>query len=1388
MTVGGVMKISTAIAFMAMASAHGQTFTVSKDGRGQFTTIQEAVTKAKKGIVEILDAATYAEQVTIDSNNNGLILRSTNPGSLVKPVIQFWDKVNVGPTTAAESKIESKINFDQNGALRIMRARNITIDGIAVDGAGPHPFAYAGIWNSKDPLFHGNAAITVWISGDVVIRNCDVRNAYIGINVKDRNEGGIFANANPADIQPWNVVPLSGFGKTGNHIFEKNRIHNNSWGMFFESAWDLGSNIRYNLLYENHHTATLATQVAGMPDGGNQPGGAIFLKDDLLSPLAIYNNTFWHNHLVIAAHWQAGAQHLVFNNIFGEPYQYWAAVTNAQTFMDLDPVLINRTKHCLWATQQAKPETRSQVYNAVRQDTALNKTIEVKDTVTEVTRVNIMNGMDKVDVEGLKFDIIIPLSSGPVAVPQNAEWVIRPGAKIVGGAGKPYPADANVRWLETKFKSKDPISADFLTPDWDDSLVQKFVKDAGWPEAGIRDADGSIADIGAISMSGSPKEVITVKPLSPVIINGTSATISFSIIGLVGKLENPKIKMLGWQNLLTFQKDVFGSAVLPLPESMNMLSQAGAAKIEVTGSTFTLTVPARGPADYYAFAEIILEGTSSTGQTITTDVGFLPFRKLDYKFLVQVVDDNNVPLTSIKVGQQANLKITPQGVNGTPFANKISPVSVSLNSGADILTSISPMTPLTFPDGITGTVAKPIIFTKVPVGGLEFVTAAGVYTQGTNSQAFFGVSSGIKILTGDPAKIVFLDPPSKSTGVKTTIDPGVLYPVKVEVRDVFDNIVDAKVPVTLTSDKPDYGNVDGPATSTTDSAGVANFKVKVTGGDLNQEFELKATVAGGFQDLAVMKVGQARDRLWILYADTVTFSANTELHGVAGERLRVTVRAGKTPDVKLADRVTVFQVTATPGLAVFASPTDVAQANTFTLVNGEAVIYVTGTMPVSNGILTVTPTVENTIVGTDRNKIFFTFSPFSVASAACYADNGFAAVDRAEFLFSQDLKRAPDSIRISWPGPGLNLRTVSTGITLDPANPRHVTLRLSPAFPAELSSGTGPGTVYSFDPATPDIPVQAASFTAVDGVGPLLDSAKVFEKIEPGAGDTLFVAINEATTPNTLSGASLVLIKKSGGAPIVLAVLSPTENPRAGGTGRGFRIALADLGAQSPEAGDSLRINGAGPLTDISGNHAHVANRPVVLSLRPTPRPPVLMVRMDKPLQGVENQAQTRDFLVLAANPDASWTPVQGSVDRGHSASCTGGGIDCGGSVAGDATGAIDRPAFTVETDRAMKYSITLFTNLGEFVNGFSGEITNAQLGLDDRNLPIDGAPAQFRRGTEGRFQIKISWNARAHNGGRTGTGVYLAKVNVVSQAEDADGKPFSLSQSRVIRFGLMRH
>jgi hypothetical protein len=488
------LPLTSLVILILSPSTFAITITVSKSG-GDFTTITAAVKAAHPcDVIKITDQSVYEEQVTIDCHHCPLTITSSDPTALTKPTIRYWDQIHVGPKTYAETQVDSLVNFDQNGAFRIIKAHNVIIDGIAVDGGGAHPFGYDSIWEGRYSLQQGNAALCLFESSGAVIRNCDISDAYIGIMFCDRNLGGIFANPNPADPDTMNNVPLSSFGTAGNHLIERNRIHNNSWGLFTESSWDLGSTIRYNLIFENHHPSdSLAALVMGLtPDEGpNQCGGAFFFKDIQESPWAIYNNTLYHNFAVFCGHWQAGYQHLVFNNIIGSPYKYWNTASLPQfriNAMELTGVFVNRMYNCVISAQSQAPQP---------------------------SYIQIMDGLPQLQgVGGASPD---------------------PGSLIAAGTGAQsgFPAASNVRWLEWSsdmFLSTTESSANFLEPNWDNDDVKNFVLGAGWTASGVKNTDGSVADLGAIEhVHGKPSFIGTIRPTMPLLILGANGSVKFTL-------------------------------------------------------------------------------------------------------------------------------------------------------------------------------------------------------------------------------------------------------------------------------------------------------------------------------------------------------------------------------------------------------------------------------------------------------------------------------------------------------------------------------------------------------------------------------------------------------------------------------------------------------------------------------------------------------------------------------------------------------------------------------------------------------------------------------------------------------------------------------------------
>ncbi len=1171
-------RIICAIALVTLAffqAAFAITITVAKTG-ADCKTINEALGKAQAGdIIKIMDANTYEEQVTIDSNKCPLTLTSKDPTSLNKPVIKFQDITHVGPRTAAESKIDSLINFDQNGAIRIIKARNVIIDGIAVDGGGVKPFGYPSIWESRYGLQHGNAAITVWVSGDIVIRNCDLSNAYFGINFKDRNLGGIFASPNPADLDTANNVPLSGFALTGNHLVERCRIHNNSWGMFFESSWDLGTTIRYNLIYENHHpTAAIATAVKGLTsdEGGNQPGGAFFFKDDELSPVAIYNNTLYQNFALFAGHWQAGYQHLIFNNIFGPPNDYWSTATpqfNTES-MDLTPVLLNRIYSCTFSAQVQAPQA---------------------------TYVRILGGS-------------FPQLQGAGGVAPD------PGTLLSGVGG--FPATANNKWLEmgtTTFLSLNPASENFLEPNWADESVKACIVNQGWEKSGVTNTDGSRADLGAIEQArGKQPFVATIKPSPlPIILNGTTASITFTLDEREGTtLTDPEIKLFRLVRMKFVKQTPFGSnekSLIIAASDMTDLTVPTTPPVKVGPNSYSVSANITGD---FAFIEMIVQAKGADGKLFTSAVGFIPYRKLEYIFKVEVLDKpGGKVIQETRVADTVTLRITPQKIGGTAFTNQVNPVQVTLISGFELLdASKNPAVELEYPSGVTGPTERQVIFTKIPEGNIENIAVAGKYTNPSTKSAlpFIGGTS-IKVLSGPPEIVQFVNPPSNSRKLIPPVLPaGYAYPCTLLVYDKYGNIVNSPAQVVVQSLTPTLANVVGgkPDTIiTTNAEGVGAFRVK-TENAAREDMVVKfmGNVSGKtLTDTADMVVGARAEHLFIFYSDLQKYDPTTELRGQVGDRLKITVIATKaeTPTI---DSILIWPATFTISgsnskMLFYESPTATTATNSFKLDNGKVEIWVSSADTLNNA--SVSTRSDDIIASQPRDQIYFTRPIVSVDSAFYYANNGNGQVDSVEIYYKKPLAMIPDSIVLYWPLKIDSLKRVVTGTNPAmrlSADSMHVTISLKAnPFPAEMTGARSAerfGITYNRPNTNPGVQESSLTFPITDKVGPLLMvPAEVVERISEGAGiDTFTVNFSEPITPSSLSGEALLLIQN--GKPSELTIQSYVAK-----SSTQFKLVVASK--IKPQFGDSLRINPQGMIIDSVGNFAHALNRPIPLKVRTVP-------------------------------------------------------------------------------------------------------------------------------------------------------------------------------------------
>jgi len=865
-----------------------------------YTSIQEAVNAAKAGqVIEILDTEVYEEQVTIDGREtspwtgvtggkNGITLRyvaGRDAGwNHSRPTIKWKDTQNTSPKNKVEAKTAGELvgasaNFETNGALRVLRAKGVTIEGIAVDGGGAFAFGASSVWCDDDNLscsdqFHGNAAITLSVAGGVSIRDCDLKNAYFGINIKDRNTGGVFGNPNPSDNDF--TIPMSEFGKVGNHIFEYNRVNGNVVGLFFESSWDLGSTVRYNLIYNNKVNKTI---VGNLPGYSNRNGGAILFKDMYLTPVAIYNNTFYDNTGNLLGEWQAGGQHLIFNNIFSKntPDQ-----NPGYSHMSLDGKFPNRMNNNVfsfdpsWIQSQCQSNFNCEANSAVTPGGCYVHDILNANIPKTLKTITICSGSLYKQVEMIPSGTLILSAysaSDKFTFPKGTEnrWLQTEGGTYVSGSGSMK--------LPTLFKSITPTSPDFLVPDWENQQVIDFIKNKGWPDAGIRNSDGQIADLGAISSSGVRQfTVARITPTNVVILNGTDASASFLLRANKGAINNPKVKMLRWIAPIpanTKNTSIPGYNGYDWPNDIQVIASSAihtitnTSSVNVGNNSLTFQTGAT-VIPRYGFVEIIVEGTDANNNPITSDVGFLPYRQLEYSLKIDVFPVGNTtatPLTEVKVGEPYKVRVTPyKGTAVTsPFTNgPLTEVSYSLLSDPmAFMYNVFDDMALTRDESVSvGGKTYDVYFTRA---GEETIFASGVYEAGGNMRISFVGATDIVVKPRDPEGIAFLTPTSKSLlgfgapppAINNTGD----YPVRVEVRDEFGNAVTGQsVKVTIESSAPDKcdvgvpGNISVKTADTDPATGVATFVARVTGGAVGDDFEITVTLLGGAVDVARMVI------------------------------------------------------------------------------------------------------------------------------------------------------------------------------------------------------------------------------------------------------------------------------------------------------------------------------------------------------------------------------------------------------------------------------------------------------------------------------------------------------------------------------------------------------
>lgn len=418
----------------------------------------------------------------------------------------------------------SRIGHQFNGMVMVRHSTDIVLRGIQLSGGLPGYFVNDNIWSQMYDILFGSVGVNIQKSLRVTVQDCEIQSFFAGVFVHGDSVNGDYR------------APYRQGTDAGDHLFERNRIHDNWWAFYSQSDFDLGSTIRYNLVWDNMNKAIQFPDSLKDANIENAlvkecTGGFHNQTDSAMSTYRIHNNTLLGHGIVFGyLGWgEREIRHVFFNNLLVGPV--WKVGSNP-TGLDFSSDF-----------RQMLSYSGKTVYN---------NTFELEGAVTISVRT-----MTQADI--VSDTLPDPLGSGartcalgcwvniePVALPQLPMqpflwngWGIQRGTTydafftdkqgkrwgpfetrdlqgidstglIVTMAGVlkdslVWKAHLNKYGIRIPMESRDPGAEGFLVPRWDTRTVQAAIRHGGWAE-GPRNADTSLVDRGAYCLDESTGE------------------------------------------------------------------------------------------------------------------------------------------------------------------------------------------------------------------------------------------------------------------------------------------------------------------------------------------------------------------------------------------------------------------------------------------------------------------------------------------------------------------------------------------------------------------------------------------------------------------------------------------------------------------------------------------------------------------------------------------------------------------------------------------------------------------------------------------------------------------------------------------------------------------
>ena len=1220
----------------------------------------------------------------------------------------------------------STSGIQRNGVILIQGSHNIVIDGITVNGVKPLGVGKDGIWDCNYGVWYGNFGINLYLSGKITIRNSEIKNCFAGIYNFNRNKGGPMAVNNQSDLDKEQLVPNSRYGEMGGHLIEGNLIHDNIWGAFLESNWDLGSTWRFNRIYNCHNTATTFATFT-ISEAKNHTGGFMYLKDAVGTPERVYHNTFWKVSAIFGqGGWRGNINNYFYNNLvadpwinytsdsagylnnnFIEPYKsqnnmIWKSTQFmfANTFVPLKSNS-NGTGRSWGDTTRLQFQIQGgshtgnikyldgiqyqgQARGTIPQEWALEefdyKSINSSKIAHSVATTNgpaTFNALDTAKVRAIIGGI---LDENGVKIP------IKDTLGLIAASGTTNMLPKNNHVLKSvQFQSTDSSKATFLTPVWTNTGVDSTILGrtmqfdasgnsvAGGGYSFLSNTTGKSLARGAMQPDGSlGVGMLTIGDDQPVVLTGTTAVLSFGLSSNVGAVSNLKVLQAclypdvnladdgATQNLGTCQK----------------ISTAGFTPA-LGGNSVALDFVS--DPGFNSRFELIIGGTTATGEQILSNVGIWMIHKAEQQFAVtfhkEKTDASRTDTTF--AGDLIWMKLQPVKITGVTkplnpakivnrpgayewkydaqgkivqrldtvwidkatkkfrlatilIVDSTKPIKDTIRSYVDLDTLLDNTSKISNVSintqgmldlaGEPVTASKPLIPTMqgptwVQVRFTKAMVGLGVVATGQDATKAVYQGSGTITVRPGPAYVAELRDPASYRFVRdsgfTTIPFQTKYPAKIEVKDIYGNVVDVPTDVSLSvvaASQNAYvgGGSDTKTVVTIPATGVGTAPIQATGALAPEPFN-SFWLYSWIGSAATPKAGTIQDTAKVLVKqpDMILDWDIDSIRGIVKDTFRVTLSLLNSDLKPFAGTDFYAHLNSRFGKLKFYLPTDVAKANPLDSVDLKA----TGTVT-----LIVTSDVEalddsiyafNTDVNNGEAAVIAPVNfkkppepPYPVVDSAAYLDtdcDGKADLLRVWLKGSETSVADLDTSKT--PIHGMSLTVGAKAIAYDSTEWKFATgrkdlLEFAVKDVADLANIPGKDLLLQYTmrrPPLTDTVVDAGLPVSVkDRVAPRVDTAVVIENYS-SPYDVFMVRFTE---PVSFSGQSWPFVVK--GATLAntsgIVVDSFFADPAKSLGANTYRVVIhnnrdAQFKPLVIQYADSLKIDPAGVLTDGSKNH-----------------------------------------------------------------------------------------------------------------------------------------------------------------------------------------------------------